>query len=187
MPVQLILAISENDVIGIDGQLPWHIPFDMQWFKMNTYAGAIIMGRKTWDSLPRKPLPGRLNIVLSRSMMDSDDCICCQHWSDALAVAQECSYNVYIIGGGDIYNQALLLKIVDTLIITRVHQVVTANNLTYCMLPLYKTKAWQSSMFQYKTIPFHFELYTVNKFANQTMSKKRITNKNIDENVKNDI
>jgi len=169
MPIQLIMAISENDVIGIDGKLPWHIPLDLKWFKMNTYAGAVIMGRKTWDSLPKKKLPGRLMIVLSRSALDAEDCICCQSWSVALAIAQKIAQNVYIIGGSEIYNQALLLKIVDTLIITRVHQVITANNLTYAILPLHTTKKWQSNMFKHKKTSFHFELYTVNTF------KKKIT------------
>ena len=164
MPIQLIMAISENDVIGIDGKLPWHIPLDLKWFKMNTYAGTVIMGRKTWDSLPQKKLPGRLMIVLSRSALDAEDCICCQSWSVALAIAQKIAQNVYIIGGSEIYNQALLLKIVDTLIITRVHQVITANNLTYAILPLHTTKKWQSNMFKHKKTPFHFELYTVNTF-----------------------
>lgn len=167
MPIQLIMAVSENDVIGIDGKLPWHIPLDLQWFKMNTYAGAIIMGRKTWESLPKKPLPGRLSIVLSRTATDSEDCIFCQSWSDALDIAQQFAQNVYIIGGSEIYHQALLSKIVDTLIITRVHQVITANNLTYAILPLHKTKTWQSNIFVYKKTPFHFELYTVNTFTNK--------------------
>ena len=163
MPIQLIMAISENDVIGIDGKLPWHIPLDLQWFKMNTYAGVIIMGRKTWESLPKKPLPGRLSIVLSRSPRDSEDCIFCQSWSDAIDIAQQFAQNVYIIGGSEIYRQALLSKIVDTLIITRVHQVINANKLTYSILPLHKTKIWQSTHFKHKKIHFHFELYTLTK------------------------
>jgi len=157
------MAISENDVIGINGKLPWHIPLDLQWFKMHTYAGAIIMGRKTWESLPIKPLPGRLSIVLSRSTLDSKDCIFCQSWADALDIAQKFAQNVYIIGGSEIYRQALLSKIVDTLIITRVHRCINADNLTYGILPLHKTKIWQSNIYKHKKTHFRFELYTLTK------------------------
>lgn len=71
MPVQLALgpvARARNGVIGRDGGLPWRIKSDMALFKETTMGKPVIMGRKTWDSLPRKPLPGRLNIVLTRQL-----------------------------------------------------------------------------------------------------------------------
>ena len=64
----LIAAVSDNDVIGVNNTLPWRLPKDLKFFsKMNTFMGAVIMGRKTWDSLPKRPLPNRLNIILSRT------------------------------------------------------------------------------------------------------------------------
>ncbi len=66
MNVHLIYARAANGVIGKDGAMPWHLPEDLAHFKRLTQGHPVIMGRKTWDSLPLKPLPGRLNIVLSR-------------------------------------------------------------------------------------------------------------------------
>ena len=65
LPLSLIAALAENRVIGIDNSMPWHLPGDFKYFKATTLGKPIIMGRKTWDSLGR-PLPGRLNLVISR-------------------------------------------------------------------------------------------------------------------------
>ena len=65
LPLSLIAALGENRVIGVDNCMPWHLPGDFKYFKATTLGKPIIMGRKTWDSLGR-PLPGRLNIVVSR-------------------------------------------------------------------------------------------------------------------------
>jgi dihydrofolate reductase len=65
LPLSLIAALGENRVIGVDNSMPWHLPGDFKYFKATTLGKPIIMGRKTWDSLGR-PLPGRLNIVVSR-------------------------------------------------------------------------------------------------------------------------
>lgn len=67
--VSLVYAQSRNGVIGRDGGLPWHVGSDLKRFKAITLGKPVIMGRRTWDSLPRKPLPGRHNIVISRSPM----------------------------------------------------------------------------------------------------------------------
>ena len=64
--ISLVYAISRNGVIGKDGGLPWHVPSDLKHFKAVTMGKPVIMGRKTWESLPRKPLPGRKNIVVTR-------------------------------------------------------------------------------------------------------------------------
>ena len=64
--VALIVAVAENGVIGRDGKLPWRIPEDMKWFKARTEGRPMIMGRKTWESFPKRPLPGRTNIVITR-------------------------------------------------------------------------------------------------------------------------
>ena len=163
MPTHLIMALSENDVIGVRGKLPWHIPMDLKWFKMNTYGSVVIMGRKTWDSLPYTGLPGRLSIVLSRQSpkTETQDCIFCRDWNKALDLARKASTNIYIIGGSEIFKQALLLKIADTLIITRVHKKINECPCIYGILPLTKTLKWQSKTFQYKKTKFHFELYSI--------------------------
>ena len=66
--ISLVYAISNNGVIGKNGGLPWHMPSDLKHFKAVTLGKPVIMGRKTWESLPRKPLPGRQNIVVSRQL-----------------------------------------------------------------------------------------------------------------------
>ena len=65
LPVSAIVAVADNGVIGVDGDLPWHLPDDLRWFKRVTSGHAVIMGRKTWQTLPG-PLPRRLNVVLTR-------------------------------------------------------------------------------------------------------------------------
>src|SRR6267154_1622165 len=65
-PIVLVVAVAKNGVIGNKGALPWRIPQDLQRFKALTLGKPLIMGRKTWDSLPKKPLPGRSNIVVTR-------------------------------------------------------------------------------------------------------------------------
>ena len=64
--ISLVVAVSRNGVIGRDGGLPWHLSSDLKLFKAITLGKPIIMGRKTWESLPRRPLPGRINIVITR-------------------------------------------------------------------------------------------------------------------------
>lgn len=67
LPVSMIVAATRNQVIGRDNQMPWHLPDDLRYFKQRTLGKPIIMGRKTWESLGR-PLPGRLNIVVTRQI-----------------------------------------------------------------------------------------------------------------------
>ena len=66
--IVLVVAIADNGVIGSNGAIPWHIPEDLKRFKALTMGHTIVMGRKTWDSLPRKPLPGRVNVVVTRQL-----------------------------------------------------------------------------------------------------------------------
>lgn len=157
MLTSIIMAVSENDVIGIGNKLPWNIPYDLKWFRMNTYGGVVIMGRRTRDSLPCNTLKGRLNIVLSRSDHIDDKNILCKNFKEALAVTK--GQRKYIIGGADIYNQALLLKAVDQLIITRVHTKINHKSAVYMIEPKFKEKIWSSKTFHHKNLSFHFEIY----------------------------
>ncbi|MBY4127897.1 dihydrofolate reductase [Rhodococcus fascians] len=106
--VGLIWAQSRAGVIGDGGGIPWHIPEDMAHFKATTAEHPVIMGRKTWDSLPAKfrPLPGRRNIVVTRnSSWNADGAESAPSVADAVALASEGP--VWIIGGGEIYRSAL--------------------------------------------------------------------------------
>ena len=104
----LIVAVAQNRVIGRDGALPWRIPEDLRRFRALTTGHTIVMGRRTWESLPHG-LPNRQNIVVTRNpAYCADDGIVASTLDDALARA-ECPPPVFCIGGGELYRSALPL------------------------------------------------------------------------------
>lgn len=111
MKLNLIYARAANGVIGKDGQMPWHLPEDLAHFKQLTSGCPVIMGRKTWDSLPARfrPLPGRRNIVITRQENWHENDV--QRLSSLREALQICesSPTVWVIGGAQIYAQALPL------------------------------------------------------------------------------
>ena len=112
LPLSLIVAATRNHVIGDDNQMPWHLPEELRYFKQRTMGKPVIMGRKTWDSIGR-PLPGRLNIVISRQTgLRLDGAEVFSDVSQAIVRAQNwaCGHGadeVMIIGGGQLYRQSL--------------------------------------------------------------------------------
>ena len=105
MQISLIVAFTQNRVIGEDNQMPWYLPRDLAWFKRNTLNKPVIMGRKTFESIGR-PLPNRNNIVLSRQPFIYDGV----QWADSLQTALSFCENdaeVMIIGGGELFKQSL--------------------------------------------------------------------------------
>ena len=114
----LIAAIDENSVLGKDNQLIWHLPEDLKRFKLLTTGHAIIMGRKTFESLP-KALPNRHNIVVTRNQNYSKEGITvCNSLEEAIECAKD-DEQPYVIGGGQIYEQAIGLA--DVIELTRIH------------------------------------------------------------------
>ncbi len=107
--ISLILAMARNGVIGANGALPWRIPDDMKHFKALTMGKPCIMGRKTWDSLPKKPLPGRTNIVVTRDKhFTAEGAVIVHSLDEALARAEaEKPQEIMIIGGAEIYKAVL--------------------------------------------------------------------------------
>ncbi len=105
MEITFVVARARNGVIGRDNTIPWRIPEDMRRFKAITMGKPLIMGRKTWDSLPRKPLPGRTNIVLTRARdFAAEGAVVVHSVDDALARAKtEDPEAIAIIGGAEIY------------------------------------------------------------------------------------
>jgi dihydrofolate reductase len=107
------LARAKNGVIGRDGVLPWRIATDMAHFKALTLGKPVIMGRKTWESLPRRPLPGRTNIVLTRDgSFEPKNAVRCEDFSEALQIAREQASEdgaseVCVIGGAALFALAL--------------------------------------------------------------------------------
>ena len=119
--VELVVAVTENNVIGRGNQLPWHLPADLKHFKSLTLGKPVLMGRKTYQSIG-KALPGRLNIVLTRSSdFSPGDCVVVAGLDGARAAAGAESA-LMVIGGADIYRQCLPLarRIHLTLIHTRI-------------------------------------------------------------------
>ena len=144
LPVSLIVAATRNQVIGLDNQMPWHLPADLRYFKQRTLGMPIIMGRKTWESLGR-PLPGRLNIVITRQadialegaevFADLDAAIeRGQEWA-----AQQGVDEVMVIGGGQLYQQALTLA--QRVYLTRIELELDGD--TY--FPVLDAQLWQKT------------------------------------------
>jgi dihydrofolate reductase len=109
-PVTIIVAVARNGVIGVDNRLPWRLPADLKRFKALTTGHAVIMGRKTWESLPAKfrPLPDRLNIVVTRTADYRAEGATVVH-SLEQAIAAAGARAAFVIGGAEIYAQALPL------------------------------------------------------------------------------
>jgi dihydrofolate reductase len=119
--IALVVAVAENSVIGRDNKLPWRIPEDMRWFKDKTMGKPVIVGRKTYESFPKRPLPGRTNIVVTRDRSYRADGAVVVHSLDAAldAAARERPEEIAIIGGTELYAQ--ILPKADRIYLTRVH------------------------------------------------------------------
>ena len=125
MKVSLIVAVSQNGVIGKDNDLIWHLPKDMRFFKDTTMDHHVIMGRKNFESIPHKfrPLPNRTNIVITRqSDYKAEDSIVVNSVEESLKVAKSNAENeAFIIGGGQIYKLALEANLIDRIYLTKIH------------------------------------------------------------------
>lgn len=122
MRISLIAAASENNVIGNHGNIPWNIPEDLQHFRTITLGKPIVMGRKTYQSIGH-PLPKRRNIVITRQKdFKAEGCEVVGSLEDALQVAGKDSEEVFVIGGGEIYREALPKA--DRVYLTRVHATI---------------------------------------------------------------
>ena len=123
--ISIIVAVSEDWGIGKDNELLWHISEDLKRFKKLTFGNTVIMGKKTWESLPRRPLPGRKNIVLTDDPQEViDSSITAYSIKDALSKSEK-NEEIFIIGGGSIYRQ--FMPIADRLYITHVHKIAPAD------------------------------------------------------------
>jgi len=126
MLISIIVAVSENGVIGKDNQLLWRLPDDLKRFKKLTLGHPIIMGRKTFDSIG-KPLPGRTSIVITRNRNFSmEDVIAVHNIEEALQEAAKLEADeAFIIGGGELYSATL--AIADRLYITEVNTIISGD------------------------------------------------------------
>lgn len=118
----IIAAVADNGAVGVSGRLPWHLSNDLRRFRQRTLGTAVIMGRRTWESLPKKPLARRLNIVVSRSMRqtkEGGDYRVAGSLNEALGIARDAQFRPMVIGGTRLWAEALPLA--DVMYMTRVH------------------------------------------------------------------
>jgi dihydrofolate reductase len=136
--ISIIAAISEDNGIGYQNSLLWHLPEDLKRFKKLTLGHTVIMGKKTWESLPKKPLPGRINIVITDDPQEViENSITAYSIEDAL---NKCGKEdeVFIIGGGSVYRQ--FMAIADRLYITHIHKKAQAD----IYFPLISPDTWET-------------------------------------------
>lgn len=125
MITSAIVAVADNGTIGRDGDLPWHLPDDMKYFQRVTMGHPVITGRMNFESIPPKyrPLKGRLNIVVTRNASyEAPGAVVVTSLADALERAeQEPVDEVFVIGGGQIFREALKNDLIDRLYVTLIH------------------------------------------------------------------
>ncbi len=133
----IIAAVSENNALGKDNQLLWHLPEDFKRFKTLTSGHYIIMGRKTFESFP-KPLPNRTHIIITRQLdyTAPEGCIVVPSLEKAIELCPK-NEEAFVIGGGEIYQQAL--ELVNKIDITRVHTSLEADT----FFPAIETTKWK--------------------------------------------
>lgn len=138
MQISIIVAVSDNGVIGKDNQLIWRLPDDLKRFKRLTLGHPMIMGRKTYDSIG-KPLPGRTSIVISRNPdLAIEGVLVANSLSEAIEKARLTGTDeAFIIGGGNIYEQSL--DMADKIYLTEVHTVIQGD--TFFQMPV--KELWQ--------------------------------------------
>ena len=145
MTVSLIVAIAKNNAIGKDNNLLWHLPADMKFFKETTTGHCIITGRKNYESIPSKyrPLKDRTNIVVTRSLdYKEDNWAVCNSIEAAIELAKSIGEKeVFVIGGGQIYQECLEKNLIDKMYITNVDSVFEAD--TY--FPEIDKNNWKSN------------------------------------------
>ncbi len=144
MKIIIIAAIAEDNAIGKNNDLLWHLPDDMKFFKDQTSHHPVIMGRRNYDSIPERfrPLNNRLNIIITRNKdFKAKDCLVFYTLLDAIAHTEQSGYEkAYIIGGGEIYTLALQLNTVDEMLLTEVKTTLDAD----AYFPDFNRGEWQS-------------------------------------------
>lgn len=134
--ITLIVAASENNAIGINNQMPWHLPNDFKYFKRNTIEHSVLMGRKTFDAIG-KALPDRRNIVITRNTnFQGEDIDVANSIQEALLYCRD-EHEVFIIGGANIYQQALPLA--NKILLTRVQTTIQGD----AFFPELNSEEWE--------------------------------------------
>lgn len=155
--LSILVAMASNRTIGIDNTLPWRIPEDMKHFKALTMGHHLIMGRKTYDSIGR-PLPGRTTVVVTRDRnLKIEGCIVAHSLAEAIAACAD--DEIFVVGGAEIYAQALPLA--DTLYVTEIQQDIEGD----AHFPEFDRSVWRElarekhSQTEPQPLEYHFVTY----------------------------
>jgi dihydrofolate reductase len=136
--IALIAAMSENGVIGINNVLPWHLPEELKYFREKTWGKPVVMGRKTFESMGSKPLPNRLNIILTHALnFTAQGCAIVHSAEEALKAAGDCE-EMMVIGGAEIYK--VFLPVASRMYLTTIHQKYTGDT----VFPTVDWHAWKT-------------------------------------------
>lgn len=160
-----VTAMSQNRVIGSQNKLPWNIPEDLKFFREKTKGHIMIMGRKTFDSIGAKPLPGRLHIVITRQDLHSENPLVkyVKNLQEAIEYAKpltgQWGEEVFIVGGGEIYAQSM--SVTDKIYLTVIHQNFDGDTY-YPEVPLDKFELTEKSD-RTEPVPFSFLTYARKK------------------------
>jgi dihydrofolate reductase len=139
LKVSIIAAVADNLAIGINNTLPWHLPADLKHFKNLTTGHAVVMGKRTFESLPNGPLPNRKNIVLSTILEGNyDKYYEATSLRDAIELCEN-EENLFVIGGASIFKQALVFPAISTMYITWVHAEIEGD----VFFPKFNQKEWK--------------------------------------------
>ncbi|UDG79375.1 IS1595 family transposase ISSsu9 [Candidatus Ecksteinia adelgidicola] len=163
MIISLIASLGKNRIIGVNNAIPWYLPADLKWFKINTLNKPVIMGRKTFHSIGHA-LPNRINIVLSTNYLKTESNIIWVHSLKEALIASKNAREIMIIGGEHVYKQ--FLTYADRLYLTHINIVITGD--TY--FPYYKSIKWKRSFIKYHTAnkknpyDYYFEILDQDKF-----------------------
>ena len=142
--ITAIVAYDENRVIGKDGKIPWNIPEDRKFFQQQTIGSALIMGRKTWESIPlkKRPLKGRFNLILSKTCRDHGvgylfvDKMDTAIWWAKYVLRMD---NIFIIGGAEIFKIALEKDLINRIIVSKIYGIHEGD----AYFPEIKTANWE--------------------------------------------
>ena len=157
--ISAIVAVNNDWGIGFNGDLLEHIPEDLKYFKTLTTGNAVIMGRKTWESLPKKPLPNRINIVITSNPNMYNDAEFMDLFDAKLYLIYNKNDDIFIIGGGKIYEE--LLPLCDRVYVTKINK--SHKNVDTYFPNLDKSGEWApascSPIYEYKDFTYQFWQY----------------------------
>lgn len=138
--ISMIVALNHEGVIGKNNDLPWAYKGDLKWFSQNTRGSTVVMGRKTWESLPKKPLPKRTNVVITSHELDSEHSDVETAGSVEEVLENRKEEDVWLMGGSRVYQEGV--KHADRLLVTLVPDIVSGPGLVH--FPL-NTLPWQTN------------------------------------------